>query len=81
MARKSDTAPADPIDATVATHIERDGVQYPALLIQGEAPRRGSTLTVRLVNGILYTAKVHAVTEGDGDGHLVETDGLVAVDE
>lgn len=73
-----DPAPAakdDVRDATVASHTERDGAHYPALRLTGEAPRKGSSLRVRLENGTVYTARVHAVSEAE-DGLLVETEGL-----
>jgi hypothetical protein len=67
-----------PISARLRGYSERDGVQYPSLLIQGEAPRKGSTLSVRLENGLTYSARVHGSSEADG-GHLVETEGLEVV--
>lgn len=67
------SAPSDDVRAaTFAGRAERDGVQYPSLRMEGEAPRKGSTLRVRLANGVTYSAKVHAVTE---DG-IIETEGL-----
>lgn len=79
MARKSDTAPADqsdaPIDATLVRGTPRDGVTHPALRIKGEAGRKGSTLRVRLENGVIYSAKVYGSTEADGHT-LIETEGL-----
>lgn len=76
-------APKDPApsakddirDATVASHTERDGQHYPALRLTGEAPRKGSSLRVRLDNGTVYSAKVHGSSETE-DGLLVETEGL-----
>lgn len=65
-----------PMEAVVVAHFERDGVQYPAVMIKGDAPRKGATLRVRLPNGIVYAAKVHDATEADGKT-MVETTGLV----
>lgn len=79
MARKPAPAPAEqsdaPIDATVVRGTPRDGVTHPALRIKGEAGRKGSTLRVRLENGVTYSAKVYASTEADGHT-VVETEGL-----
>lgn len=76
MADKKPAAAGDtPMSATVAMHVEHEGVQYPALLIKGEAPRKGSTVRVTLENGVTYAAKVVGTTEADGET-LVETEGL-----
>ena len=79
MARKPETAPAEPTDApTDVTRIisrERDGQHYPALAMTGDAPRKGSSLRVRLANGRVYTGKV-AGHYDEGGQMFVETEGL-----
>ncbi len=84
MARKPVTAPAERSDAPHAalsvTSRARDGVHFPAVTIKGAAPRKGSTIRVKLENGVTYSAKVLGTSGADG-GTLVETEGLTQVAE
>ncbi len=76
MADKPKPAPADQtLVASSIVSMAREGVHYPAVVVPGEAPRKGSTLRVTLENGVTYAGKVHA-THDAPDGVLVETDGL-----
>ena len=70
MATKKTTAPANqpdaPRGARLSGYSDRDGTQYPRVLVTGEAPRKGSTLRVHLENGVTYSAKVVATSEAEG---------------
>ena len=80
MARKPAPAPADrsdaPHTALSVSSVARVGVYFPAVTIKGEAPRKGSTIRVKLENGVTYSGKVYGSSEADG-GVRVETEGLI----
>ena len=80
MATKTPAEPAadEPRNAAIVGYSDYEGAQAPTLRLDGETPRKGSKLQVRLENGVIYSTTVHALIDAL-DGVNVATTGLEPV--
>lgn len=68
-----------PITGARITHITRGDVEYPAARFKGDAPAKGSKITLKLDNGALYSGIVQDATAADGEALVEFSGGLTPV--
>jgi predicted transcriptional regulator len=56
-------------------------MRYPAAIYDGSAPKKGSTIKLRLGNGTLYAGEVYDATEAEGQVLVEFVDGIHCIAE
>lgn len=71
----------DIIENVRLTRIPRGVMRYPAAIYDGSAPKKGSTIKLRLGNGTLYAGEVYDATEAEGQVLVEFVDGIHCIAE
>lgn len=71
--------PKGPITGAKLMHIARGDVEYPAAQYKGDAPTKGSKLTLKMDNGALYSGIVQDATAAEGEALVEFSGGLTPV--
>jgi len=68
--------PKGPVTGARLIRIQRGDKRYPAAIYKGEAPSKGSKLTLKMSNGSTYAGIVHDATDADGEVLVEFRDGI-----